>query len=107
MNEKSLLLRLTGELPLFKILDFLVDNKGLDFTKKDIAQGADISKASLFNYLESNNFEKNKIEELYRIFRSERDGNKVQNSNIIIKTDIEKLLSVYEKLLKDVNRLLK
>jgi len=50
MNEKSLLLRLTGELPLFKILDFLVDNKGLDFTKKDIAQGADISKASLFNY---------------------------------------------------------
>jgi len=65
------------------------------------------SKASLFNYLESNNFEKNKIEELYRIYRSERDGNKVQNSNIIIKTDIEKLLSVYEKLLKDVNRLLK
>jgi hypothetical protein len=50
MKDKSLLLQLTGELPLFKIIDFLVDNKGMDFTKKDIAEGAEISKASLFNY---------------------------------------------------------
>ncbi len=50
MEEKSLLLQLTGEMPLFKIIDFLVDNKGMDFTKKDIAEGAEISKASLFNY---------------------------------------------------------
>ncbi len=50
MAEKSLLLQLTGEMPLFKILDFFVDNKGIDFTKKDIAAGAGISKASLFNY---------------------------------------------------------
>ena len=65
------------------------------------------SKASLFDYLEGNNFEKNKIEELYRIYRSERDGNKVQNSNIIAKADIEKLLLVYERLLKEVGRLLR
>lgn len=50
MQEKSLLLQLTGEMPLFKILDFLVDNKGLDFTKKEIANGAEVSRASLFNY---------------------------------------------------------
>ncbi len=50
MKEKSLLLQLTGELPLFKIVDFLVENKGMDFTKLDIARGADISRASLFNY---------------------------------------------------------
>jgi len=50
MQEQSLLLQLTGELPLFKIIDYLIDNKGLDFSKKDIAQGAGISKASLFNY---------------------------------------------------------
>lgn len=49
-NEKSLLIQLTGDTPLFKILDFLVDNKGVDFTKKDIATGAGISKASLFNH---------------------------------------------------------
>ena len=50
MKEKSLLLQLTGDMPLFKIVDFLVENKGMDFTKSDIANGADISRASLFNY---------------------------------------------------------
>lgn len=50
MENKSLLLQLTGEMPLFKIVDFLVENKGIDFTKKDIAEGAMIARASLFNY---------------------------------------------------------
>ena len=50
MSEKSLLLNLTGEMPLFKVIDFLLDNKGMDFSKKDIAKGAEISRASLFNY---------------------------------------------------------
>ena len=49
-TEKSLLLQLTGDMPLFKIVDFLVDNKGMDFTKKDIAEGSGIARASLFNY---------------------------------------------------------
>ena len=50
MFQDSLLIRLTGKMPLFQIIDFLVENKGLDFSKKDIAAGAGISKASLFNY---------------------------------------------------------
>src|SRR3989339_1212880 len=50
MTEKSLLLNLTGDMPLFKIIDFLLENKGMDFSKKDIAKGAEISRASLFNY---------------------------------------------------------
>ena len=50
MEEKSLLLSLTGELPVFKIVDFLLDNKGMDFSKSEIAKGAEISRASLFNY---------------------------------------------------------
>ncbi len=50
MEEKSLLLSLTGELPVFKIVDFLLDNKGMDFSKSEIAKGAGISRASLFNY---------------------------------------------------------
>src|SRR3989344_3512491 len=49
-KEKSLLLQLTGDTPLFKIVDFMVENKGMDFTKKDIAEGAGIARASLFNY---------------------------------------------------------
>lgn len=66
MNEKSLLIQLTGEMPLFKILDFLVDNKGTDFTKKDIADGAGISKASLFNYWPE--LDKYKIVKITRAF---------------------------------------
>lgn len=48
--EKSLLLSLTGDMPLFRIIDFLLENKGMDFSKSDIAKGAEISRASLFNY---------------------------------------------------------
>ncbi len=50
MEEKSLLLSLTGELPVFKVIDFLLENKGIDFSKSEIAKGAVISRASLFNY---------------------------------------------------------
>ncbi len=50
MEEKSLLLSLTGELPIFKVIDFLLENKGMDFSKSEIAKGAEISRASLFNY---------------------------------------------------------
>src|SRR3989344_8930077 len=50
MEEKSLLINLTGDMPLFKIVDFLMDNKGMDFSKTDIAKGAEISRASVFNY---------------------------------------------------------
>ena len=66
MKDKSLLMQLTGDMPLFRIIDFLVDNKGIDFTKKDIASGAGISKASLFNYWPE--LEKYKIVKITRIF---------------------------------------
>ena len=49
MEEHSLLLNLTGDLPMFRIIDFLLENKGMDFSKKDIIAGAGISRASLFN----------------------------------------------------------
>lgn len=46
--EKSLLIKFLGENPLFRIIDFLIENKGIDVTKKDIIEGAEISRASLF-----------------------------------------------------------
>lgn len=49
-NGKSLLLELTGEMPLFKIINFLIENKGIDFTKKDMVEGTGISRAALFKY---------------------------------------------------------
>ena len=50
MEQKSLLLQLLGDMPLFKIVDFLIKNKGMDFTKNDISKGSKISRTSLFNY---------------------------------------------------------
>ena len=66
MEEKSLLLNLTGEMPLFKIIDFLLENKGMDFSKSDISKGAEISRASLFNYW--NEVEKHGIVKVTRSF---------------------------------------
>ncbi len=66
MQEKSLLLNLTGEMPLFKVIDFLLENKGMDFSKSDISKGAGISRASLFNYW--NEVEKHGIVKITRRF---------------------------------------
>ena len=66
MEEKSLLLNLTGEMPLFKIIDFLLENKGMDFSKSDISKGAEISRASLFNYW--NEIERHGIVKVTRSF---------------------------------------
>lgn len=52
MEKKSLLIKFLGENPIFKIIDFLVENKGIDMSKKEIMEGAGISRASLFNYWE-------------------------------------------------------
>ena len=48
--EKSLLLDLLGDKPLFRMIDFLLENKGMDFSKLEIARGAGIARASLFNH---------------------------------------------------------
>lgn len=48
--EKSLLIKFLGENPIFKIIDFLIENKGIDLSKKEIIEGAEISRASFFNY---------------------------------------------------------
>ncbi len=66
MTEKSLLLQLTGEMPLFKIIDFLLENKGMDFDKSDIANSAGVSRASLFKYW--NELEKREIVKVTRQF---------------------------------------
>ena len=57
-------------MPLFKIVDLLIDNKGMDYTKSDIAKGAEISKASLFNYWKE--LEKQEIVKVTRKFGKTR-----------------------------------
>ena len=48
--KKSLLIKFLGDNPIFNIIDFLMENKGVDVTKKDIIEGAGISRAALFKY---------------------------------------------------------
>jgi len=50
MKEKSLLIQLQGDNPILRIINFMLENKGLDITKKDIINGAGISRAALFKY---------------------------------------------------------
>ncbi len=50
MKENSLLLNFVGDNPFFRIVDFLLENKGMDFSKSEIAKGAGFSRASAFNY---------------------------------------------------------
>ena len=50
MREKSLLLQFQGDNPILRIIDFMLENKGLDLTKSDIVKGANVSRAALFKY---------------------------------------------------------
>lgn len=49
---KSLFLQFFGDSARFRVIDFLLENRLQDFTKTEIAQGAGVSWASLFNHWE-------------------------------------------------------
>ncbi|MFQ6057121.1 MAG: winged helix-turn-helix domain-containing protein [Methanosarcinales archaeon] len=59
MEDKTLFLKFFGtETPILKVIDYLIDNEAFDHSKSDIAKGAGISRATLFNLwkiLEENN----------------------------------------------------
>ncbi len=89
--KKSLLLQLTGEMPLFKIIDFLIENKNLDLSKKDIIDGANISRAALFKYW--NELEKNNLVNITRQFGKTKLYTLNTESLIVKKIlDLEKVL---------------
>ncbi len=50
MEEKSLLIQFMGDTPISRIMDFLIENKGLDFSKSQISEGAGISRTALFTH---------------------------------------------------------
>ncbi len=49
--EKSMLLEVIGDTIQNRILDFLIEGVGIDYTKKDIADGCDISRPTLYKML--------------------------------------------------------
>ncbi len=46
--EKSLFIEFLGDTPIIRVVDFLIENSIFDYTKTDIAQNAEISRASLY-----------------------------------------------------------
>jgi hypothetical protein len=50
MEDETLFINFFGtKNPVLKVLDFLIDNEAFDHSKTDIAKGAGISRATLFN----------------------------------------------------------
>jgi len=50
IGEKSLFLEFFGDSPKFRVIDFMLEHRLEDFTKTEIAKGAGVSWATLFNY---------------------------------------------------------
>ncbi len=64
MEDKSFFLEFFGDTPMFRVIDFLFEHRLEDFTKTDIAKGADVSWASLFKHWDE--LEKHKIVKVTR-----------------------------------------
>lgn len=49
--EKSMLLEVIGDTPENRIIDFLIEGKGIDYSKTDIAKGCDLSRPTIYKIL--------------------------------------------------------
>jgi hypothetical protein len=50
ISDSSLLLEFFGNTPLFRIIDFLLENRLRDFTKKEISDGSGVGWTTLYKY---------------------------------------------------------
>ncbi|MEW5996495.1 MAG: hypothetical protein AB1657_02780 [Candidatus Micrarchaeota archaeon] len=46
--EKSLFVKFLGDTPLVRVMDFLIGNSIFDYTKTEIAENSNVSRASLY-----------------------------------------------------------
>ncbi len=47
MNDKTVFVQFFGEYPIIKVLDFFIQNRIFDYSKSEIAEGADIGWSTL------------------------------------------------------------
>lgn len=50
MSDESIFVNFFGNTPIVRIIDFFLDNRMFDYSKKQVAEGAGISKGALFKY---------------------------------------------------------
>ncbi len=83
-HEDSLFLRTLGiKSPVFRILDFLMDNKAYDYSKTDIAKGAGISRTTLSSSWD--NLEKNGLVKETRVVGRAKMYKLNLNSPVVMK----------------------
>ncbi len=51
-EEKSLLIETLGDNPKLRIIDFFLDNKLFDFSKKELIEGTRLSKPTFYKYFD-------------------------------------------------------
>lgn len=82
----SVLIEYLGNHPIIKIIDFLLENRLFDYSKKQIAEGSKIGKVTLFKHW-------NKIEEIGIIKVSRKFGKtklyRLNEENLVVKRIIE------------------
>jgi len=94
MEEKSLLLEYFGENPMLRIIDFLLDNRLFDYSKKQIVEGAGIGKATFYKYWDR--LEKKGIVKVTRSFGKTKLY-KLNEQNPVVKKIMEIELAMIEE----------
>lgn len=105
MKEKSVLLEFWGDSPVTRIIDFFLDNRLFDYTKKQVTEGAGLSKATLFKYWKP--LEESGIIKCTRVFGKTRLYKLDESSPIVqrvLKLELD-LIKHYAKI--DVDKTLK
>lgn len=82
MKDASVLIEYFGEHPIVKIIDFFLENRLFDYSKKQIAEGSDIGRATLFNHWSK--LEKLGLVKVTRVFGGTKLY-KLDETNIVIK----------------------
>ena len=49
-EEKSVLIEYLGDTPILRIIDFLLENRLFDYSKKQIIEGTGLAKATFYKY---------------------------------------------------------
>lgn len=52
MEDNSVLIEYLGDTPILRIIDFLLENRLFDYSKKQIIEGTGIAKATFYKYWE-------------------------------------------------------
>lgn len=85
-NEKSVIVEFFGNYPLIRVLDFLIENRGFDYSKTDISRGAKVSWGSLYGLW-------NKIEQLGMVIPTRSFGTgKISKGNFCAQSATKSLI---------------